>query len=1348
MANKITLDMELRFIDNATGGAKATSRALDRVENEARAAGREIDNLAKKKAKPTVDAETSKVDRKLNKIDSVLRKFGLRKTKTTIDAEDKASAKIARALNKLKSWTGKKFNAFLELKDSNALRTLEKMSSGLKNLTKKVFRVPVKILDYATAPLRALKNTLFSIKGLVAAITAGLAAQNLVVKPINLADQYSSAQIGFSTLLGESRGQQMMDDLDAFAKATPFKSSEVISQTQRMLAMGWDAESIIKDMQVIGDAAAATGKGEQGLQQIVTALAQIKTKGRLSTEELNQLAEAGISAKRYLAEGLGYGTGDEGIAAMTKDLEDGAIASNVALQALLSGMMEYKGIMDKTANETVTGLWSQIQDTFEINIFRRWGQGLQDGAKRGFGSVVTLLNEADGALTEFGDTIYEVGRTISDWLADKFENAIKRITDITDSYEFKNASLKDKNSMLWNGVIADPLSEWWEGGGREKTAETAGKIGSWMGEMLTKGLLALFGATDVLDEGIGSDAGSSIAGSFVQGFMDNFDGSAITGAFIDAIGNIWGALPGWAKVLLGVYGVGTAAGGIANLAGGVANFVGGAKNVIGSFGIASSAFPLLTSSGSGILGLLGKAGVGLGATTTGGAILAGGLGIGGGLAGGAALIKGGFDLYRGYTTSDAVEAEASKTQGWSKIGGVAGGAAIGATIGSVVPVIGTLLGGLIGAGIGGVGGWLMGNFEAKKIREDAAAARYESEALAAAMADTEKSSEELAEEFKKAVWENMNKRMGDISLSLSEIQRLTDQIVWGDDLGKYEQFTSATKQAEASLSSMKSSAEQVNRWMWKAGLGVKFNADEIEAIVASFDEYIASAKSFVENKHYEFTASVGLLVDVESKDGKRILESGNAFYTKIQEQLNDLGKQLSGKVSIALEDGVITLNEQAEITNLQQQIASITEKLANAEAKAELELIRVKFGSGNLDLDSFDTFMKQMETTLNERMEANDKAFKVSVASLQLQYQEGAISEAEYNKSLKTLIEGYTGKVDSIKAEIMKVELEIIGEAYSDVLGEDAAAKLQAALQQSLAEGINPVEWTPEQARAFLGIADLEDDTAAAIAQMLGGVADQLQLVEVDGKLLLDLGIAPKGDIPSKVKKAVDESVPDLVTEEVIVGIDGRKSIINRIMLSGGDFGIRSNYTFSPTVSVTPVANVSPVRYTPTATAMKYRGGIVGASGLESFARGGVAGFGDGGIVRGGSKLIEVAEEGSPEMIIPLSSQRRDRALQLWKKAGEMLGVDRFFRGGNTNGAADDKARSWYYGNRENAGGGQSVHVDVGGVSIEVHVETADSQTVADVVKAKLAEAADDIAGIFADAFGAQFENTPVRGGN
>ena len=1337
MSQKITMDLELRFIDNATDGAKSTSKELDKVEKEAKEAGQELDKLAKKKAKPTVDTDTSKVDRKLNKLDSMLKKLGFRKTKTTIDADDKVTAKLNRIWNKIRGYSGKKFRAFLELKDSDALRTLDKMSNGLMSLTRKTFRVPVKILDYATRPLRALKNTLFSIKGLVAAITAGFAAKQFVLNPINVADAYSSAKISFSTLLGESQGQKMMDDLDQFAKATPFNTTNVIGNAQKMLAMGWEAENIIEDMEIIGNAAAATGKLDVGLESIVRALSQIKTKGRLSTEELNQLAEAGIAAKAMLAEGLGYGTGDKGIAKMTKDLEDGLIASDVAIAALLSGMQKYDGMMDSMANETVEGLGSQIKDAFDINVVRRWGQGLQDGAKRGFGTVVELLDASEGALGEFGDMLYDIGHNVSNWLADKFQNAVDKILEITDSFEFKNASLGGKVKMLWDGVVADPLSEWWEGGGRDKTAETAGKIGSWMGEMLTKGLLALFGATDVLNEGIGTDAGSNIAGSFLQGFLDNFDGQAITDAFVDAIGNVWGALPAWAKILLGTYGFGKAAGGLANLAGGVASFAGGVKNVVGGFDIASSAFPILTSSGTGLLGLAGKAGVALGASTTGGALLMGGAGIAGGLAGGASIIKGGLDLYGSYKAfkdGDETEGKAKAVSGTSTLSGVAAGAAFGSIFGPV--------GTLVGAGIGGVAGWFMG----EKAADDIRAADDAVNDITAATEDLETEEEKLAETHKK-VWQNMKDHFGDIKLSMTEIKRLTDAIVWGDDLGKYEQFSSAVQQAEASMTAMKKASEATNKWMWKAGLGVTFNEDEIESIVAAFDEYIASAQSFVENKHYEFTTGVSLLVDLESEGGKSIMASGNAFYGKYQEDLEAAGKELGDLLTNSIADGFINADEQTAITAAQQKIAEITQKIADAETSAELELINIKFGNGRLELDSFGDFMTQMQATLDERMNANDEAFKATVSTLQLELQEGAISEEEYNSQLQALVDGYTAKVETVKADILGVELNIIGEAYAADLGDDAAAKLQAALQQSLTDGIDPITWTTEQARQYLGIDSLSESSAGAIAQMLGGVADQLQLVEVDGQLLLNLGIQVPGDTATKAEEKIDGAIPNFVNETVDVILNPLQKIQNSLSLTAGDFGVKNSYSFSPLVNLTAkLGTVTPAKVNQSVLfTNNYRGGIIGSGGLEAFATGGVADGTDGGMVRGGARLIMVAEEGSPEMVIPLSSQRRKRGLDLWEKAGEMLGVPGFFRGGRTDGG-DEGIRFHGYGSGETSGG-QTVHVDVGGVKVEIHVNGDGSTNIVEAVKAQLGQITDAVVGAIADELGAMFENTPVRGG-
>ena len=725
MANKVTIDVEARFIDNVTNEAKTAAKSVETFEKVAEETVKTVKTL--EKAKPKINVDSTAATKKLDALDKKLDKIGKSKTEAKLSVMDKASAAIDKVTAKVKAFAGKTYTGIVSLRDSNVLNTLSKMSSGIKSLTGKAWNVAIRIKDTFTAPLRALQNSLFSIRTLITGIASAWAAVQLVKNPIDVADAYSSAKISFSTLLGESRGQQMMDELDAFAKATPFNTTNVISNSQKMLAMGWDAENIIHDMEIIGNAAAATGKMDQGLESIVRALSQIKTKGKLSTEELNQLAEAGIAAKAMLAEQMGYGTGDAGIAAMTEDLEKGAIASDVAIQALMAGMQKYDGMMESMANETVEGLWSQMQDAFSINIVRKWGQGLQDGAKKGFGTIVSLLDNAEEALANFGDMLYEIGKKASNWVADKLQFVVDKITKISESLEFKNANLAGKISMLWKGAVADPLQEWWENGGEQKTAETAGKIGGWMGEALTKGLLAIFGATEGLDGDMGTEAGSNIAGSFVQGFVDNFDSQAVTDAFVGAIDNVWDALPGWAKAVFGLYGAGKAAGGISKVAGGITKGIGGnvlndAGDVVGATGllgmIGSTGNAMV--SGTGILGWLAKAGYALtGGTASAGAYFGAGMsgaaaagigatGIGAGVLGGLGALSGLVDIGKGVMSSGE-QAKDNYFTGGSKLGMVGAGAAAGAAIGSVVPGAGTAVGALVGAGVGGLGALLGGD---------------------------------------------------------------------------------------------------------------------------------------------------------------------------------------------------------------------------------------------------------------------------------------------------------------------------------------------------------------------------------------------------------------------------------------------------------------------------------------------------------------------------------------------------------------------------------------------------------------------------------------------------------------
>lgn len=1311
--HQVTIDVTARFKDDVTNPARAATKALQDLKKE-------IVELDKKPSKPKVEVDTGNANGKIDDTGKRLDETGKKHPKPRIDVDNSAANKhLEETERRAKKLSMTKVKMVLDAVD-NASNTFRKIEDKARSFAGKTIETAIKVKDFALAPLNKIKNTLFSIKTLIAAVTAGFAAQKLIGGPLALADQYSSAKIGFSTLLGEDRGQQMMNDLDKFAKETPFNTSQVIAQSQKMIAMGWNAEDIIKDMKTIGDAAAATGKGDEGLGRIVLALSQIKSKGKLSTEELNQLAEAGISAKRYIAEGLGYGSGDEGLMKMTKDLEKGAIGAEAGISAIIEGMKEYNGMMNKTANETVAGLKSQIEDAFEISIFRRWGQGLQAGAKRGFGSFVELLDKSEVGLAKIGDLLYDLGSQLSNWFADKMQNAVKMATALTETAEFKNASLGGKIKILWDGLVADPLGEWWESTGKQKAAATAGKIGSWLGKTLSNVLLGVFRGTDALNDGLGEREGAGIAESFVRGFVDNFDGSAVADAFMSAIKNIWNALPTWAKFLVGGIGVSKATQGLSSIIGvgrGIAS-AGGAAIGVGKGIIGSTGNAMVGGSGiSGWLASLGYAkmgGAGWGTMDVAGksAALAGilpALGIVGGVAGAGTAISGGIDLYKGYKNDD----ETQKKSGAWKVGGAAGGAALGAALGSIIPGLGTLVGAGLGAGIGSAVGW----WQSKKIKKDAA----ESIASMEELEEKAKSSEEAANELirrQELVAKSIKENFGSISLSMEEIQMVAQNIALGGKAKELTAFGDAAKQAESSLAYFESAVQEINKLNWKASLGYEFNDDEKEVFKNTVEQYIASAEQVIEAEHYEFTAAVDLLLEPDSEAKTGIISSSDAFFKSMQEELDGLDKELTAQIKVALEDGKIDPESEAKvIADLQQQIADITNKVANAQAEAKLETLKIKFSSGQLDEASFNALQSELQTQLEQSTKTYDTALETSITSLKLQLDEGALSQEDYDAQIKALTDGYNANIGELKASAESIQFEILGGTFEDVLGEDATEKLQQALEQSISEGIQPVNWTQEQAANYLGVDSLEEGTALAIGQMLSSVAETMP------------------ESAAAVGSAIAEGITP--SESDIAGMADETK-------GKADAALESSFAAGAQVDMPLTVNVN-AKFEGLPEGLKVSAIHRARGGLIYPADSTVAGYADGGMVRGGGRLVRVAEEGTPEMIIPLGSQRRERGLKLWEKTGHMLGIPGFARGGLTGGE-DEGLRYRGSGSVGDGGSGSNVEVNVGGVTVEIQMSGGDTNIV-EAIKAQGGEIAETVAGILADAFSAQFENTPVRGG-
>lgn len=234
--------------------------------------------------------------------------------------------------------------------------------------------------DQASGPIRNVKDGIDGLgpssqraRGSVASLTqastaaaialgaAAAAAAGAGLAAVRLAGQFEQAELAFTTMLGSGeRAKAFLDDLADFAAATPFDFQGLQNSSRLLLAFGFQAEAAIPIVNALGDATAALGGGTPELEGIVRAIGQIQTKGKVSTEELLQLAERGIPAFDILKERLGL-TGDQ-----ISRIGELGISSTEAITALLEGLSDRFGGAMELQSKSLLGLWSSVKDNISL----------------------------------------------------------------------------------------------------------------------------------------------------------------------------------------------------------------------------------------------------------------------------------------------------------------------------------------------------------------------------------------------------------------------------------------------------------------------------------------------------------------------------------------------------------------------------------------------------------------------------------------------------------------------------------------------------------------------------------------------------------------------------------------------------------------------------------------------------------------------------------------------------------------------------------------------------------------------------------------------------------------------
>lgn len=556
----LTIVISTEFQDKTSGELKKLEKQLSSSTKNIEDFEKQLKKAGSTNAEPVLslkDQATGKLDTALDKVHKLSKETGT----PSVSLKDQATPKVSEVEGKLKGFDGKSYFASLSAFDK-ATSVIDKIESGAKSLTSKAWRATVEIADKATQPLRNVFNWLTSIQGIATTIFAGAAFKKAVIDPVGISDFYTTAQIGFETMLGSAeKAQQMMNDINQFAIATPFEAQGLVDVSQKMIAMGWSAERVLPDLEKVGNAMSALGKGQEGIERTTLALSQMQAKGKVSAEEMRQLTEVGISAWQYVADGIGVSTAE------AQDMvSKGLIPVDQAIDSIMQGMSQFDGMMDKTANATVSGLLSQLQEAATVNLWKPWGEGLAKGIRPGLSEINDLMNTTLTGSMKLGDVLNQLGEQIGSTVMNTVSGAAKNFADIISNPTFQSASLAQKVKMLMNDGVAEPIKKWWNSGGKETTKDLATSAMKTLGNALKEGFPVLIEAafSNPITATLASSWGLKLANNFLGGLMSGMQGtkSAITntisvvkgisniknvglGGFKDAVkdaGNLTGAL--------------------------------------------------------------------------------------------------------------------------------------------------------------------------------------------------------------------------------------------------------------------------------------------------------------------------------------------------------------------------------------------------------------------------------------------------------------------------------------------------------------------------------------------------------------------------------------------------------------------------------------------------------------------------------------------------------------------------------------------------------------------------------------------------------------------------------------
>jgi hypothetical protein len=222
----------------------------------------------------------------------------------------------------------------------------------------------------------------FAMGGLL----AGFSLKSSVGGLLSVTNQFEQLDVAFSTMLNsQGKANNLMQQMQNFAKVTPFTIQDVTTGAKQLLAYNFEVTEIIDEMKTLGDVASGIS---MPLGDLVYLYGTLRSQGRALAIDIRQFAGRGIPIYEELAKVLKVNTTQLKIM-----IEEGKVGFKEVQQAFKNMTSEggkFYNLMFKQS-KTIGGMWSNFKDSVTF-MLKDIGEQLLPFLKSVMGSVLKIFN--------------------------------------------------------------------------------------------------------------------------------------------------------------------------------------------------------------------------------------------------------------------------------------------------------------------------------------------------------------------------------------------------------------------------------------------------------------------------------------------------------------------------------------------------------------------------------------------------------------------------------------------------------------------------------------------------------------------------------------------------------------------------------------------------------------------------------------------------------------------------------------------------------------------------------------------------------------------------------------------